>query len=286
ARPVDTPVELTSTAYYFFDANIMEDVAGILGKNRDAERYRRLAETIRASFIKKFYNPYNKTYGSQTGDCFSLYLGLVPEGDEQNVADSLARDILDKHDGHHSTGVTGSLHLYWALGHFGYGDLAHKLLQNTTYPSIGYLFSLGATTLWESWGKRGGSLNHPMQGGFTVWFYQGIAGINPDPENPGFKHTIFRPPVRGNLDSAQARFRSPYGLITSEWSLTEENFNWNVSIPANTTATVYIPSQRSDAVTESSMNAAHAEGVTYLRAEDGCSVYSIESGNYFFSCKE
>ncbi|MFC1607151.1 family 78 glycoside hydrolase catalytic domain, partial [Candidatus Latescibacterota bacterium] len=282
ARPTETPVELTSTAYYYFDAKLMAEIADILGKPEDAARYTRLADTIKSAFISKFFDTANKTYGSQTADCFSLYLGLVPDGEENEIAESLKRDILVKHNGHHSTGVTGSLHLYQTLGEYGAGDLALRLLRNTNYPSFGYLFSLGATTLWESWGVRGGSLNHPMQGGFTVWFYQGIGGICPDPDAPGFKHTIFREPVRGDMAQANVSFRSIYGPIASNWQVEGESFTWDITVPVNTTATVNVPAVKAESVTESGMAASEVEGIEFLRMEDGAALFEVGSGRYRF----
>jgi len=290
--PIETPVELTSTAYFYFDAKIMSRMAQILGREHDAESYNQLAQNIKSSFNEKFYDVGNKTYGSQTGDSFALYLGLVPKGDESAVAESLARNVIEKHGGHHATGITGSRHLYWALGRYGHGNVAQSIFHNTTYPSIGYLFSLGATTLWECWGEpeidekhNPRSRNHPMQGGFDAWFYQGIAGINPDPENPGFKHIILRPQLIGNLTFARARYQSIHGLIASEWQIHEDTLEWFVSIPANTTATVYIPTERAEAVSESGKLAAYADGVEFLRMENGNTVFSVGSGEYTFIIK-
>ena len=285
ARPTETPVALTSTAYFYFDAKLMAKMAQLLGKNQDALKYRELADNIKNAFNEHFYNRANKTYGSQTAEAFALYLELVPEGDEKTIAQSLVKDITEKHNGHHSTGVTGSLHLYRQLTRYGYGDLAHQLLQNTDYPSIGYLFSLGATTMWESWGVRHGSLNHPMQGGFSVWFYQGIGGINPDPENPGFKHIIFRSPSRGNLKNASVNYRSVYGNISSEWLVNGNIFHWNIIVPANTTATVYVEAESEEQVTENGTKASKADGVTFIRMENGCAVYKVGSGKYSFESK-
>jgi len=282
ARPTATPVALTSTAYFHFDAAIMAEVARILGKAEDSERYRALAAAIGEAFNDTFYDPTEKTYGSQTADCFSLYLGLVPEGDGEAVARSLADDVVLEHGGHHSTGVTGSLHLFHELGKFGYGDVAHGILQNTDYPSIGYLFSLGATTLWESWGKRGGSLNHPMQGGFDVWFYNGIGGINPDPSRPGFRHTVFRFPVTGGMESADVGYRSLSGPIRSSWRSEGDHFHWDIAIPANTTATVYFPVSDSGSVMEGGIAALEAEGVRLIGSEGGETALALESGSYEF----
>ena len=285
ARPVDTPVALTSSAYFYFDAKIMSELAAVLGKPDDAAYYRGLAERILTAYNDMFYDSGQKTYGSQTGDCFSLYLGLVPVGDEQAVADSIDRDINERRDGHHSTGITGSLHLYWALGKYGHGDTAYKLLQNTTYPSIGYLFSQGATTFWESWGVRKGSLNHPMQGGFTVWFYQGIGGINPDPEHPGYRHIIFRQPVTGPLTHAEARIRPLYGEIGSSWEKTPDTFAWEITVPVNTTATVYLPAANEHDITESGEPVMGSRDVRITGHEAGATVVQIGSGTYRFVCR-
>lgn len=288
----ETPVALTSTAYFYFDAKIMSRVARLLGKEQDAEGYEQLAQEIKSAFNKLFFDFTKKTYGSQTGDSFSLYLGLVPDKDTLAVAESLARDVVEKHKGHHSTGIMGSRHLFWALSQYGFGDIARGILNQTTYPSIGYLFSLGATTLWEYWsepeidklhGPR--SLNHPMQGGFDAWFYQGIGGINPDPDNPGFKHIVLQPQIIKGMTYAKAHYNSIYGLIKSEWQIDNNTFTWNVNIPTNTSATVYIPSKNVNTITESGKPHGSVDGLKFLRMEDNKTVFEVNSGSYSFIVK-
>jgi alpha-L-rhamnosidase len=285
ARPTETPVALTSTAYFYFDASLMARIAELLGKKDDSVYYRGLSDRIRAAFIAKFYNPAHKSFGSQTADAFTLYLGLVPPGDENAVAASLADNVVRVKKGHLATGVTGSLHLYRELSSHGYGDAALGILRKTDYPSIGYLFSLGATTLWEQWQKRGGSLNHPMQGCFDVWFYDSVGGINPDPAAPGFKHTIFRPLVVGGLESAKAGYRSQYGTISSAWTFRDGMFTWRIAVPANTTATVHVPSDDPGTVTESGAPVSKAEGMKVQGMERGCLVLEVGSGTYEFATK-
>ena len=285
ARPTETPVALTSTAYFFFDAKIMAQAAQLLGKPEDAAYYRSLAGRIKAAFTARFYNQASKTFGSQTADAFALYLGLVPPGDEDAVAASLADNVVRVKNGHFATGVTGSLHLYRALSSHGYDDAALGILRKTDYPSIGYLFSLGATTLWEQWNNKGGSLNHPMQGCFDVWFYDGIGGINPDPAVPGFKHTILRPLVVGGLESAKVNYRSLYGTISSGWTFRDGIFTWRIAVPANTTATVHVPADDAGTVTESGAPAGKAAGVTVKGKERGCLVLDVGSGTYEFTSR-
>jgi alpha-L-rhamnosidase len=289
-EPTETPIALTSTAYFYFDTIIMAEVAQKFGKESDARDYRELAGRIKQAFNDQFFDVMQATYGSQTANCFALYLGLVPKGYEEAVAASLACDVLDKHSGHHSTGITGSRHLYWVLGCYGYGDIAQTILHQTTYPSIGYLFSLGATTFWETWGESDidekwgpRSLNHPMQGGFDAWFYQGIAGINPIAENPGFKHIVLQPQLIGDLIFAQAEYESIRGKIVSEWRRRKGVFEWKVSIPANTTATVYIPTADFDHIMENGTPVEQAEGVLSIKTEDEYSLLNIGSGTYNFT---
>ena len=292
-RSKRTPSELTSTAFFYYDAALMHKMAGVLGKKDDEEKYRRLMKDIKPAFIKNFYNKDNKTFGSQTADAVSLNFGLVPEGDEKGVAQSLKNDVVEKYNGHHSTGHMGTRYIYGELSRFGYGNTAQSMLDQTTYPSFGELFSRGATTLWEYWGEREidetsngtRSRSHPFQGGFDVWFYNGISGINPDPENPGFKHIILKPQIIGDLTFANARFNSIHGLIVSEWERNENEFRWTVNIPANTTATVYVPAESAGAVTESGRSAADSNDLEFLGMENGYAVYTAGSGKYRFIVK-
>ena len=184
----------------------------------------------------------------QTGDAIALAWGLVPAGHEQSVADDLARDVVDRHKMHHSTGIFGSRYIYAALAGHGHADVAMSLLHQTTYPSIGYNISRGATTFWECWGEEeldrkwgARSLNHPMQGGFDAWFYQGVLGINADPAGPGFRHVILRPQMTKELKWAKGGYEGPYGRIVSDWRGENGDFVWHVVVPPNSSATVYLP---------------------------------------------
>jgi alpha-L-rhamnosidase len=128
----------------------------------------------------------------------------------------------------------------------------------------------------------GRSKNHAFQGGFDAWFYNGIAGINPDPENPGFKHIIFKPHIINTLNFEKAQYNSVHGMIRSELQNAVDKFRWLITIPANTTATAYIPAVNKDAISESGVPVSETEGVKFLRMENGCAVLQIGSGKYEF----
>jgi len=221
-----------------------------------------------------------------------MNFGLVPKGNENAVAESMKMDILEKYNGHHSTGHMGTRYIYGELSRYGYGDVAQKMLNQATYPSFGELFQRGATTIWEYWGERvidetsagTRSRNHPFQGGFDVWFYNGIAGISPDPKNPGFKHIILKPQIFGTLDFAKASYHSIYGLIRSEWQLKNKNLMWKFAVPVNTTAEVYVPCDSEGHVTESGIKPENSEGISFLKKKNLATLfYQVGSGDYKFT---
>ncbi len=293
-RSVRTPRELTSTAFFYYDAELMSQLAAALGKDDDKQKYTHLKNEIKAAFIQHFYNKEMKTFGSQTGDAVALKFGLIPEGDETAVAQSMKKDIIENHNGHHSTGHMGTRYIYGELGLYGYGDVALEMLNQITYPSFGELFSRGATTVWEYWGERlidetsagTRSRNHPFQGGFDAWFYNGIAGINPDPEDPGFRHIIFRPQLTNSLDHAEASYNSIYGLISSKWQNTDHEFRWLVTVPANTTATIYIPASNQEAIFEGKQQVKSSNDILFAGQQKDFILYQLGSGRYSFTVKK
>lgn len=287
-EPKLVPVPLTSTAYLYHDAVIMAETANVLGKGDDADRYRTLARATKDAFLAKFYNVGKKTFGSQTADAFALYLGLYPDEDQQALADSLADDVMAK--GYHTTGITGSKYLYWALGEYGHGDVAMKLLHRTDYPSFGYLFGLGATTFWECWGEKeldekwgARSLNHPMQGGFDHWFYSGIAGIRPDPAGPGFQRTRFAPQILPGLTWAKADVGSLYGNIHADWKIENGALAYTIAVPVNTTASVRLPVGEPQLVQESGKPLPELTGIRLLARTPAYLDYEVPSGQYTFT---
>jgi len=286
---METPVPLTSTAYYYYDAKIASDAARVLGLDREADNYADLAERIKAAFVERFYDASMHTFGSQTADSIALFMGLLPAGDEPAVIKSLVRDIKEKHGGHFSVGIMGNRFIYGELTRGGRDDVAFSLLTNETWPSIGFTFTLGATTLWEVFGisaspdaEKYYSLNHPMQGGFDEWFYSGVLGINPDPDASGFKRIIFRPGLVMELDWAKGEYRSIRGPIRSAWERKKGSFRWKITVPANSSARVFVPTSNSDSVTESGVPASESPQVTFVERTDRFAVYDVPSGEYTF----
>jgi len=210
---------------------------------------------------------------------------------EENIWDS-----EEIHHGHQKTGVFGSRYLHYVLGEYGYGKTVQKMLNLDSYPGYGYLISLGATTFWENWGEpafedRPGiagndrSKSHPFQGGFDAWFYQGIAGIHPDPQCPGFRHIIFRPQLTDVLTYAKADFNSVSGTISSQWENQSSGFIWSVSVPVNTTTTVFLPTNGQQEIREGNQPISQSKSIKIFGTEDGFTQLRIGSGTYLFTVR-
>jgi len=278
---MECPVPLSSTAYQYGAWQVMEQVAKILGKTDDAMEFGRQAQVTREAFLAKFFDPQTHGFGSQTADALALRFGLVPVGQAEAVANDLARCVTAQHDGHAFVGIHGGRSLFTELDRYGHTAIAFAALTQTNYPSHGYSLNVGMTTWPEVPGEKpGGSLNHPMQSGFAAWFHESLAGIRP--LAPGFKRIAVQPHGFAELELVKAEHISPYGPIISNWKRAGNQLTMDVTIPANTTAEVYVPAANANTITESGKPAAQAKGVKFLRAEKDTVVFAVESGRYEF----
>ena len=278
------------TTYFYHLLHLMANYATILGKPDDAEEYTQLADKLRVAFNKAYFQSATNTYsnGSATSSVLPLAFGMVPEEDRQGVADALVRKIDDQDKGHIDTGLIGGQWLMQTLTESGHTDVAYQIATQPGYPGWGYMVNHGATTIWELW--NGDTANPAMNSGnhlmlvgdLVTWFYQNLAGIRTDRDHPAFKHIIMQPTPVGDLSYVKASYDSSYGKIVSDWKVAEGRFVWNLTVPPNTTATVYVPAQDPAAVTESAKPAGEARGVKFLRNEAGAAVYEIGSGSYRF----
>ena len=212
----------------------------------------------------------------------------MPDDRREAVVRNLVEDITVTHRGHTSVGLIGMQWQMQVLTDVGHPEVAYQIATQTTRPSWGYMISRSATTSWERWdtdtqdGGMNGESQKILSGNFEAWCYQTLAGINYDPEQPGFKHIILRPRVVGDLKSVSAAHRCPYGEIESRWQRTADSFTWRFTVPPNTTATVYVPTAEAASVTESGQPAAKSPHVKFLRNEGTRVVYQVPSGSYQF----
>jgi len=278
------------TAYYYHLLRLMARFATLLGKEGDANDFNQLADRLGLAFNKTYFHQATEQYsnGSQTSSVLPLAFGMVPEQDRQSVSEALIRKIDEQSKGHIGTGLIGGQWLMQVLSENGHPDVAYEIASQKSYPSWGYMISMGATTIWELWNgdtadPAMNSGNHLMLvGDLITWLYENLAGIRPDPAQPGFKHIVMRPTPVGDLTFVKASHKSPYGKIVSEWKRDGDRFTWSFTVPANTTATAYVPAKDAASVTESGKPAGEAPGVKYLRMEAGAAVYEVGSGSYRF----
>ncbi|WP_328875659.1 glycoside hydrolase family 78 protein [Streptomyces sp. NBC_00287] len=177
----------------------------------------------------------------------------------------------------------------------GRADLAYKLLHQDAMPSWLYSVQNGATTIWERWNsysKEDGfgpvdmnSFNHYSYGAIMEWMYESMAGIASDPAHPGFKHFHLRPHLdpTGKITQVRGSHRSPYGEIVSEWTVADGRLTYRATVPANSTATLRLPTADPDTVREGRTPLSRAEGVKYLGVADGIASYRLPSGRYALS---
>ncbi|HOX57480.1 MAG TPA: glycoside hydrolase family 78 protein [Candidatus Paceibacterota bacterium] len=296
-----TPIDYIDTAYFAYSAKLMAEMAEAIGKSKEAAEYRELVAKIKAAFNRKYMKPDGAlSVDTQTAYALALYMDLLPENSRAAAGARLAKKIEDN-DGRMSTGFLGTRPLLPVLSATGQSDLAVRLLQSRKYPSWGYEIEQGATTIWERWnsytkdkgfgGKQNAEMNsfsHYAFGAVCEWMFSQLAGIQSD--GVGYQRIIIRPtppspgsnPDQKPIDWVRAHYDSIRGRIASAWKAEGGQFNLEVTIPANTTATVYVPARDAAGVTESGRPLAQAQGVKFLRAEGARVVLAVASGHYRF----
>jgi alpha-L-rhamnosidase len=263
-----TPSQFTSTGYLYLDERIVAHAASLLGRVDDVKKYNAMADATKAAFNAKFYDADKGLYsnGSQTAESTALYFGLVPDEKRAEAFNALVANIDSQH--HIDTGIIGAKNVLRVLSEGGRTDLAYRLVVGPDQPSWGWWINQGATTLWEDW-KGESSLNHIMFGDVSNWMMQWIAGIGLDPASPGFDHVVIRPQPVGSMTWASAWHDSPHGRIVSSWSRSGRRLTLKVTIPANSTASVWVPGRS-------------PSGGRVVRHEAERTLFEIGSGSYVF----
>jgi hypothetical protein len=271
----NTPPPITASAFYFYDAKMLAQIAGVMGRAEEAKAFAAKAERIRQSYNAKFFNATNGTYatGSQCANALALVLGIAGPEHRDAVLAALVRDIESR--GYATTaGDVGFRFVLRALADAGRSDVVYRMMTQEEHPGYGFMLKQGATSLTESWDANlTTSHNHFMLGQATEWFYHDLAGIRSDPTGPGFKQIIINPQPVGDLTWVKASYDSVRGKITSHWRREHGKFTLRVILPPNTTATVFVPGEA-----KAVLNRA-----TRLREERGRTVFRVGSGEYVFA---
>jgi alpha-L-rhamnosidase len=288
-----TQKDLLGTAYFAYSTSLVAKAYRVTGNTAAANKYEQLFELIKAAFNHRYVSADGHIQnGTQTDYCMALRFNLMPDDLRSKAAQYLADDVAN-HKDHLTTGFIGVSYLLPALCSEDKVDTAYRVFLQDTFPS--WLFSVkhGATTIWERWDgwtpEKGfqdpgmNSFNHYSLGSCGEWMFDTVAGIGVDPDQPGFKHIIIRPRPGGNLTQAQGSFDSIRGKITTKWKLENGKFSLHVTIPANATATVYIPTSDPSQVKESGQFMAQVSETKILRTESSLLVAQIPGGSYRFT---
>ena len=290
----DTPKDLVSTAYFAFSAHLLSRMAAVIGREADARAYGTLYREVADAFCRAYVRDDGQVgTGSQTGYVLALHFGLLPTALRPLAARHLVAAI-EARDWHLSTGFVGTAYLLPVLSENGYHDVAVKLLSTDSFPSWLYEVVHGATTMWERWDgwteARGfqdagmNSFNHYAYGAVGDWLVRYLAGIELDAGSPSGRHWVIRPRPGDGIDRVAASYRSIQGTVACAWSREGGTLRLEVEIPANTTATVFVPSAEGpEAVREGIRPAVGAEGVTLAGQQGEAAVFTVGSGRYVFT---
>jgi alpha-L-rhamnosidase len=274
------------TPLFYLSATYMAKLANIIGRQDDAQRYILLSEQIKKAYLDTFYEKGSGKFApnTQASQAFALYTGLAPKEEIEIAVNELVRDIEIEHKNHLSTGIYGTKFMLDMLSKYGRAETAYKIVSQTTFPGWGYMLANGATTLWEHWDFSDNtySHNHPMFGSVSEWFYKWLAGIQADPNAVGFDKIVIHPQIVDGLDWVKASHESIHGQIVSEWQQNDNDFNLNISIPVNCTATVYLPAINQESITANGEDVRKTEDVKFLKMENNHAILSVGSGNYSF----
>ena len=281
-----TPMGVTGTAMYYYDLTILTKIAGLLGKKDDATSFKNEALLVKKAFNDSFYHKETKQYatGSQTANAMAVYMNLVDPEDREAVIENIVKDIRSRNNSL-TAGDIGYRYLLQVLHEAGRDDVIFDMNSRSDVPGYGYQLAKGATALTESWAALPtNSNNHFMLGHLMEWFYNGLGGINQAKNSIAYKEIEIRPQPVGDLSYVRSSYRSPYGLIRSNWKKEKGKFVLVVEIPVNTTATVTLPG--TDVIQESNRALSGRNDVEMLGVENGSTKIRVGSGTYHFTVNE
>ena len=303
-----TPLDYVDTVYFAYSAKLMSDMAAAIGKEKEAADYRELFANIKTAFNQKYVKPDGSlAVDTQTAYALALFMNLIPAElrveSGKILADKLRAGETAENSGM-TTGFLGTRPLLPVLTSVGENDLAVKHFQSRKFPSWGYEVDQGATTIWEHWdsytkahgfggmdGTQNAGMNsfaHYSFGAVCEWMLGQLAGIQSD--GPGYDKIIIHPhppspgsnPDHTPINWVKAHYDSIHGRITSNWKRTDGKFELETEIPANTTATIYLPASSADQITEGGQSLANVKDVKILRMEGGRAALAVAAGKYQF----
>jgi alpha-L-rhamnosidase len=288
----EVPKPVFATMMFAYATDLVSRMAVVLHNEQEARQYRTLFNDIKTAFNRAYVTNDGHIQGNtQAGYALALHFNLLPES-KRAAAVAYMLEGIETYHGHMSTGFHSTYRMMLELSRAGRSDVAYALVNNTTFPSWGYSIENGATTIWERWDGyvkgRGfqdpgmNSFNHYAIGAVAEWMYRVILGINNDDDHPAYEHFVLHPVPGGGLTWVKGSYNSIRGKIEMSWRTDGSTFTENVTIPANTSATVYVPAKAVENVTESGAPARRSNGVHFVGMEGDAAVFTVQSGTYSF----
>jgi alpha-L-rhamnosidase len=291
----EVPKEVFATMMFAYATDLLARMATVLGKDDEAQKYTALFHDIKSALNKAYVSEDGHIQGNtQAGYALALHFDLLPENLRPQAVKYMLEGI-EAYKGHMSTGFHSTYRMMLELTREGHNEVAYQLINQRGFPSWGYSIENGATTIWERWdgyvkgrgfqNKGMNSFNHYAIGAVGEWMYRVILGINQDDQHPAYEQFIVHPQAGGGLTWAKGSYNSIRGKIDVSWKTVGGKFKLDVTVPANTTATVYVPAKDAASVTESAKPATKATGVEFLRMEGGSAVFKVQGGKYSFEAR-
>ena len=291
-RSAVTDKYFIAQCFYARSTQLLINAAKVLGKVNDVSHYTSLLKKIKAAFLKEYVTPNGRLISStQTAYVLALNFDMLPRSLRRDAAHRLAENVKS-YGNHLTTGFLGTPYLCHVLSRFGYDSIAYKLLLQTTYPSWLYPVKMGATTIWERWDgikpdstfetPTMNSFNHYSYGAIGDWMYRVAAGIDTYSDAPGYKHIRIMPHISDSLTYVNADLKTYYGVVSSHWKNNDGSFQLDVEIPANTNATIFIPTISANSVKENNVGITSTHDVKFIRKEKKYIVVETGSGKYHF----
>lgn len=293
-RSAVTDKYLIAQCFYAYSTQLLINAANVLGKEDDAKTYTELLHNIKQAFIKEYTTESGRLVsGTQTAYVLALNFDMLPDSLRAQAAARLAENVAS-YDNHLTTGFLGTPYLCHVLSRFGYDSVSYKLLLQQSYPSWLYPVKMGATTIWERWdGEKPdstfqtpgmNSFNHYAYGAIGDWMYRVMCGLDTDDKTTGYKKIIIKPHPGGNLSYASASLDTYYGRVKSAWKRDSTAFHLSVEIPANTTATIYLPATK-NAKVDMNGKPVVEDNTASSATSNNYRMINVGSGTYDFTVK-
>lgn len=295
-RSAVTDKYLIAQCFFAHSTQLVINAAKVLEKNDDVEKYSALLKRVKDAYNKEYVTGTGRLVsGTQTAYVLALNFDMLPESQRKQAADRLVENVKS-YGNHLSTGFLGTPYLCHVLSRFGHDEVAYALLEQESYPSWLYPVKMGATTIWERWDgikpdstfqtPGMNSFNHYAYGAIGDWMYRVVAGVDTDPSAPGYKSIVIKPHIGGKLTSASAEYETKYGFVKSSWKIGNGKLNFDVEIPANTTAVVYIPTSKSTSILESQKALNASKELKVKGVEGNYTAVELGSGKYQFTADQ